>query len=84
MVAHAKAERRRQAAMSVDIPDAHRTRLLTILRGGEAATGDLAVALQVSRPTVWRYLDGLRAEGLVECRGKGRGSRWIATGGGAA
>ena len=79
MVAAAKAERRRQAAMSVDIPDAHRSRLLTILRGGEAATGDLAAALQVSKATLWRYLDRLRTEGAVECRGKGRGSRWIAS-----
>ena len=79
MVRAAKAERRRQAAMSVEIPDAHRTRLLTILRGGQAATGDLAAALQVSRPTVWRYLDRLRAEGVVECRGKGRSSRWQTT-----
>lgn len=56
------------------IADPIRRKILTLLRDGELAAGDIARCFAVSRPAVSRHLRVLRACGLVveEARGRRR------------
>jgi len=56
------------------IADPIRREILTLLRGGELAAGEIAACFDVSRPAVSRHLRVLREAGLVveEARGRRR------------
>jgi DNA-binding transcriptional ArsR family regulator len=54
------------------IADPTRRALLDRLRGGSAATTDLALGFRMSRPAVSKHLAVLRRSGLVSERRRGR------------
>jgi DNA-binding transcriptional ArsR family regulator len=45
-----------------------RRRILDLLRGGEAAVGDVVTELEMSQPAVSKHLRVLREAGVVEAR----------------
>jgi DNA-binding transcriptional ArsR family regulator len=50
------------------LAEAHRRRILDLLREGEQAVGDLVSELGISQPGVSKHLRVLRRAGLVEVR----------------
>ena len=54
------------------IAEATRREILTSLRGGDKAVGELVQELEVSQPTVSKHLKVLREAGLVSMRAQGQ------------
>lgn len=54
------------------IAEATRRQILTSLRGGDKAVGELVQELEVSQPTVSKHLKVLREAGLVSMRAQGQ------------
>jgi hypothetical protein len=76
------AERQRQfveQAKAAGVPAAARERILALATAPSGVANRIvAKTLDVSAATAHRYLSALGAEGLIEMRGKGRGSAWHA------
>jgi transposase-like protein len=73
-----------QVAASTDIPPEARERLLGLLGGEGTTISRAAEALGVKQWTMRKWLERLRAEGLVHVEGEKRGRRWRLTSPGPA